>query len=56
MFRAILKYLQINVWSLKRFPEFDIEIELKNPIKHASSMYYLYISAFLPRDFWCLFT
>jgi hypothetical protein len=54
--RAILSLLRNGFRAIKRIEEFDVEIELRDPLKYSGFMYYLYISAFLPLEFWCVFT
>jgi len=52
--RAAFSLLEKAFHSLKARAELTIEIELKQPEKYAYYLYYLYVSAFLPKNYWYL--
>lgn len=52
--RAVFSLLEKAFKHIKGQYDLSIQIELKTPIKYSYYLYYLYISAFLPKNFWSL--
>ena len=52
--RAVFSLLEKAFQQVKAKSDITILIELKKPIKYAYYLYYLYVSAFLPKNFWYL--
>lgn len=54
--RSIFSLVKSGFRNVKDSPDIEIVIELDPPHKYATLMYYLYVSAFLPIEFWPFFT